>query len=192
MNTLLLSMTAAAVLSSPAAAVVAVTLDRDNVGNGAEFTQADVLFNLPSNFTNALLNIREFSADDAAVVQINGTSVYGVGIFGPGNGTFRFTQNGPAEPFTFAGNGVQNVSTSGPFVAGDDIITFLLNNNAGINPGGGGLTGGPFSLQFRGDVTFDLASPIPEPATWAMMIVGFGLVGSAVRRRPAVARQASA
>jgi hypothetical protein len=28
---------------------------------------------------------------------------------------------------------------------------------------------------------------IPEPATWAMLIVGFGLVGSAVRRRTAVA-----
>jgi hypothetical protein len=28
---------------------------------------------------------------------------------------------------------------------------------------------------------------IPEPGTWAMLIVGFGLVGSAVRRRTAVA-----
>jgi hypothetical protein len=24
---------------------------------------------------------------------------------------------------------------------------------------------------------------VPEPATWAMMIMGFGLVGSAMRRR---------
>ena len=30
------------------------------------------------------------------------------------------------------------------------------------------------------DVT---AAPVPEPATWAMMIIGFGLTGSAVRRR---------
>jgi hypothetical protein len=28
-----------------------------------------------------------------------------------------------------------------------------------------------------------ITSGVPEPATWAMMIVGFGLVGSAVRRR---------
>ncbi|MGH6998130.1 MAG: PEPxxWA-CTERM sorting domain-containing protein, partial [Phenylobacterium sp.] len=28
-----------------------------------------------------------------------------------------------------------------------------------------------------------LSSAVPEPATWAMMIMGFGLVGSAVRRR---------
>ncbi|MFN7399415.1 MAG: PEPxxWA-CTERM sorting domain-containing protein, partial [Sandaracinobacter sp.] len=29
---------------------------------------------------------------------------------------------------------------------------------------------------------------IPEPATWAMMIVGFGLVGFATRRRERLAR----
>ncbi len=32
------------------------------------------------------------------------------------------------------------------------------------------------------------ASVVPEPATWAMMIIGFGLVGSAMRRRSPVAR----
>ena len=26
-------------------------------------------------------------------------------------------------------------------------------------------------------------SPIPEPAVWSLMIVGFGLIGSALRRR---------
>jgi hypothetical protein len=29
------------------------------------------------------------------------------------------------------------------------------------------------------------ASPVPEPATWAMMICGFALIGGALRRRPA-------
>ncbi len=32
---------------------------------------------------------------------------------------------------------------------------------------------------------FLAAPPIPEPATWAMMILGFGLVGMAMRRRRA-------
>jgi hypothetical protein len=43
----------------------------------------------------------------------------------------------------------------------------------------------PFSY----DVTFGDAAPrgVPEPATWAMMILGFGLVGGALRRRAAVA-----
>lgn len=33
-----------------------------------------------------------------------------------------------------------------------------------------------------------IAPPVPEPQTWAMMIIGFGLVGAAIRRRrPALA-----
>jgi len=35
------------------------------------------------------------------------------------------------------------------------------------------------------NVSFDAAPSVPEPATWAMMIVGFGLTGAALRRRPA-------
>ncbi|MFQ3594595.1 MAG: PEPxxWA-CTERM sorting domain-containing protein [Sphingomonadaceae bacterium] len=31
------------------------------------------------------------------------------------------------------------------------------------------------------------STPIPEPATWAMLIAGFGMIGCAARRRPAVA-----
>ncbi len=31
--------------------------------------------------------------------------------------------------------------------------------------------------------SFDIASAVPEPATWAMMIIGFGAAGSLIRRR---------
>lgn len=34
-----------------------------------------------------------------------------------------------------------------------------------------------------------LPAAVPEPATWAMMIVGFGMVGGVVRRRPAADRR---
>lgn len=36
-------------------------------------------------------------------------------------------------------------------------------------------------------VRVNVSSPLPEPATWAMMIVGFGAVGFAMRRRKATA-----
>jgi hypothetical protein len=37
------------------------------------------------------------------------------------------------------------------------------------------------------DVTFNnVNSAVPEPATWALMILGFGAIGYALRRRPAV------
>jgi len=35
-----------------------------------------------------------------------------------------------------------------------------------------------------------VTTPVPEPATWMMMIGGFGLVGLAIRRRAAAARAA--
>lgn len=39
------------------------------------------------------------------------------------------------------------------------------------------LTGGSISA---------VAAAVPEPATWALMILGFGLVGAAMRKRPRV------
>jgi hypothetical protein len=33
------------------------------------------------------------------------------------------------------------------------------------------------------DVTFNSSGAVPEPATWTMMIAGFGLAGAALRRR---------
>ena len=49
------------------------------------------------------------------------------------------------------------------------------------DPTGFGLTG------FRHDV----ASAVPEPGTWAMMLLGFGLVGTMVRRRRRAERAAA-
>ncbi|MES3029084.1 MAG: PEPxxWA-CTERM sorting domain-containing protein [Pseudomonadota bacterium] len=39
----------------------------------------------------------------------------------------------------------------------------------------------PWSAQGYTLATFALSSAVPEPATWAMMIIGFGAVGSMVR-----------
>nr|WP_240047570.1 PEPxxWA-CTERM sorting domain-containing protein [Sphingomonas panacisoli] len=56
--------------------------------------------------------------------------------------------------------------------------TFLTGTFTLINPffGNGTLTISPVA-----------AGAVPEPATWAMMLAGFGAIGFAMRRRPKVA-----
>lgn len=44
------------------------------------------------------------------------------------------------------------------------------------------------SLQRVVVAAVDSPSDVPEPASWAMMIAGFGLVGGAMRRRPVAVR----
>ena len=45
--------------------------------------------------------------------------------------------------------------------------------------------GGTITLSSWTDGTFGavVAGPVPEPATWALLILGFGVVGGAMRRR---------
>ena len=50
-----------------------------------------------------------------------------------------------------------------------------------------GYTGG--GGEFSGDLTF-AAGAVPEPATWAMMLLGFAGIGSVVRRRKSIAVRA--
>jgi len=47
----------------------------------------------------------------------------------------------------------------------------------------GNLVGAQFGQSAVAPVTVRLDSVVPEPASWALMITGFGLVGAASRRR---------
>jgi hypothetical protein len=65
---------------------------------------------------------------------------------------------------------------SSGFVAGLNNLQFIVTNI-------GQQAGNPSGLRVeftQSDVT---AGGVPEPASWAMMIAGFGLVGAAMRRR---------
>lgn len=69
----------------------------------------------------------------------------------------------------FAINGTSYGNFLGTSLGSFDRLVF-----DGINGGGG------FAFD---NITLNDAAAIPEPATWAMMLAGFGLAGSAIRRR---------
>lgn len=72
-----------------------------------------------------------------------------------------------------AANGGTAASAKAALLAGLDSGTSYFNVHNGQFPAG----------EIRGQI----APGVPEPASWAMLIIGFGLVGHAVRRRTAIA-----
>jgi PEP-CTERM motif len=66
---------------------------------------------------------------------------------------------------------------------GHSSITFGTSSTTGLRLqwGPNGFNAGIDNLDF----TLSTSGAVPEPASWALMITGFGLVGSAMRRRAA-------
>lgn len=96
--------------------------------------------------------------------------------------TFGTTTLTPLNP---AQNAVNFVVGGLPAFSANHIYSFLLDTGTatpsilhfGVGDGGFGDNGGAFSVSVAG---------VPEPATWGLMILGFGAVGGALRRRSAV------
>jgi hypothetical protein len=183
-----------AALAAPAGAVTIDLTTSFNVAAGSPSVYViDNDFTLPAGFSNAVLNITRLSIDDRGVVQLNGVDVDNAGIFGPGDGFLTRTPGGTNDPFTYTrGNGARDVTITSGFVAGLNSFRFLVNdtNNgifgaplASVNISGGGIVA---------TLTYDAAPAIPEPATWAMMIGGFGMLGAAARNRTALAQRSKA
>jgi hypothetical protein len=119
--------------------------------------------------------------------MLQGAQVLSQTVVATSNGTLALswidanrTNNGGAHSYTVSVNGnVLGTYTSGfgGFVAKS--ATF------------GGLSGQSYTIAFNGIVAGDTTSfidnatlaVVPEPATWAMLFAGFGLVGFAMRRR---------
>jgi len=86
-------------------------------------------------------------------------------------GVFTWTEPGFANP------GIMNISLSqGTFDTG------ILSLHGGASKG--------YVVKATFDWQTDPNGAIPEPATWALMIGGFGMAGVALRRRKAVATTA--
>ena len=112
------------------------------------------------------------------------------GATGPVTGSFAMDFSGALLNGTFAGGSLARVGTPGLF---DQAFTYTVTGGTGrfagasgsfVNLGTVDVRGGPPSrLNFNFDGAI-FAAGVPEPGTWALLILGFGAVGAALRRAP--------
>jgi uncharacterized repeat protein (TIGR03803 family) len=99
-----------------------------------------------------------------------------------GNGTIFRIDAGTNNIVTLASFSGQPEGR-GPYNA-EGLVADANGNLYGTTWRGGEINRGTvFRLSDAGFVTAASMSPVPEPASWAMMMTGFGLVGSTLRRR---------
>ena len=99
------------------------------------------------------------------------------------DGTFTLSGNVPTQSYdvtlSFVGGVLQSTSLSGN--------RFILNGSCPLNCVTSNTTFGATSFPIAVTNTTtgvrSILAPVPEPATWAMMLVGFGAMGVSLRRR---------
>lgn len=97
----------------------------------------------------------------------------GGGCGGGGNGVFNNTSALQSFTLTLAGAPTTSATFNNFILRWQSVAgNFQGTSGIGLGTGGGGFDGG-------GD------PGVPEPATWAMLLSGFGMVGFAARRRRA-------
>lgn len=143
-----------------------------------------------SNITNG--NLFGFN------VTAGGSQWFGFPSFLP-SGIATFTFNSPTKSFGFYTTGVQTQFTAAIIVSQIDgnqqAFNLPLNVNGGVSYFGLVDTMAFTSVSIVNtsqpgqsdawgidDISYN-SSIVPEPASWAMLIAGFGLVGAAARRR---------
>jgi hypothetical protein len=105
------------------------------------------------------------------------------GATGPVTGTYIIDFGLDQFSGTFAGTSAAT-STAGLF---DLVFTYDILAGTGRFAGGTGSFNQSGTVDVRGGPPSRLSlnfSAVPEPATWAMMLLGFGWIGIALRRRP--------
>ena len=106
--------------------------------------------------------LAQFAADGTAAVNFTTLTLTGAGV--PDGGMLDFS--GPVPTGTANTYAISNLALG--------IGTYTINFAGTSNSDG----------AFQGTVKFNLAAAgVPEPATWGMMLLGFGLMGSSMRRR---------
>jgi Na+-transporting NADH:ubiquinone oxidoreductase subunit NqrB len=163
-----------------------------SVGNAALITRdysftATFNYNAPftmltGNFSLTFDNAASIVGGTTSGVMINQTSAYT-------GGTSQFYYNKTGDQLQIGNHFF--IGGNGCYVDFNTSYCLTLSNVSSTNPTAsfyyiqntGAFSGNQFTSQSMALTPFAAASNAPEPASWAMMVGGFALIGSAMRRR---------
>lgn len=95
----------------------------------------------------------------------------------------EFLDNAATPTQTFRVDKPSGSFTSSTLAAGNYLVSFHTLGGSGDSLNQVGTR--TFAATINYDFSIDAATPaVPEPATWVMMLAGFGVAGRAMRRRP--------
>lgn len=123
------------------------------------------MFSLTFDLTGFIPGSASFTGRFLSDNRVTDVLLNGSSIVGPGSGFGA----GDWDPLA---------STGGTFLGGVNTLSFMVQNDAL-------KAGNPLGL--RVEFLTSSVAVVPEPATWGMMILGFGAIGGAMRRRKAAA-----
>jgi hypothetical protein len=163
---------------------VRITADRDFVGvitldNGSGNARTGTLeFLITSTLSSGSL----FSFSDQV-----GSNAIAFSIPGRSQGPVGLTNIDTSASNVFDASSFMPYQGNGTIAATHSLTNFL--SSAVFTGGGAGSLSGTASGSVTGSFTVEYfyEDPLPEPASWAMLIAGFGLTGAAMRRRRAAA-----
>jgi hypothetical protein len=170
------------------ATVAAAALATPSVSSAAVFFPGDPEFTTAGDTTPPITGVvtarigREF----VPAGSFTDTYTFIVDVDGFGSGTVGTSLSGPSTDINFSSitiNGItipitgQNTDVEFAGLSGFQLFAGAVNELIieGTSTGG----------SYGGNITFTPAA-VPEPATWGMMLAGFGALGFAMRRRQQV------
>ena len=125
----------------------------------------------------------------STVTATNGTAVSFTSNFGDFIGTIQDLMTVPAPNAVVSFNALGNFNPSGTLTAfetGPASLTVSFTQTGALdNNGQQPAISGSFTFASPPSITDGGGAIVPEPASWAMLIMGFGLTGAAMRRRGA-------
>jgi hypothetical protein len=151
-----------------------------NITDGAGFASISDANRTP-DFRVLTIELTKAFTDLQFSLQLNddGRVLIEYALFGSNN----FLPAGGTNPFTQNGNQLRDYQlTSNPDVA-MGALRITSCSLAGVCTAGVG-SGTGINFEKQNSVTL-VGSAVPEPGTWAMMLIGFGAIGASMRRRRA-------